>query len=323
MAAWRSILEKLDLPPKEKGEILHELFRGKWGDQALDGFFQDCLDSRGQECLVAALQRWRKGEDVGVKKKVQIFSAEADDEDLLLRGLWYVLTPSSFQALVPNKGVLVPFKGREGMEDATAIMQFDDLVEGESYVLQDPGLIWGKLKSLDNFNRNEIKAGEEEFSRSMVAELEAHGMAKQPVIRNDLRILLPGTSQEQEFDAIVIDQEDKAFVGCAKHVVHGTWEVEKLIEQVQTLLHRSKNLANFPSCAPFAGRDVGCCMRVDYMKVANAEAVKHLCYRKGIALFERSGAALRLHRVRTFSEPQLINPGFLNLVLRGLKAVAR
>lgn len=162
--------------------------------------------------------------DVSAQKIVTIFRPVVDDEEVLLRSsTWKFANEDQFNKYCERRrvsGLLPANTDGEPLEGRHGLLSYCDIMDRGTYV-EDTDMDIQKCR-ICNYQLNESKAAEDEFNNCLPRELSSHGFAKSPVLRPDLRLHCIGKmGEEQEFDAVVLDGVDKAFVGSVKHHAKG------------------------------------------------------------------------------------------------------
>lgn len=128
----------------------------------------------------------------------------------------------------------------------------------------------------------------------LLQELSNLGVAPKPVLRHDLRILTDGKQAQQEFDVVLLCGADRVVLGEHKSHLSSKNGVEELVKKAAIVRKLAKDGPEM--YAPFRNKKLGLAFMAESIAVSAEQSVKKACKREGVALFRRSGAAVRLAR---------------------------
>eukprot|EP00891_Asterochloris_glomerata_P001097 jgi/Astpho2/1097/Aster-08398 len=173
------------------------------------------------------------------------------------------------------------------------VKRFDELQEGHIYVEKESNIKRG-IKEVRQEQSHLSKGREQEFSFGLCQELSNLGVAPKPVLRHDLRILTDGKQAQQEFDVVLLCGADRVVLGEHKSHLSSKNGVEELVKKAAIVRKLAKDGPEM--YAPFRNKKLGLAFMAESIAVSAEQSVKKACKREGVALFRRSGAAVRLAR---------------------------
>ncbi|KAK9844874.1 hypothetical protein WJX74_008059 [Apatococcus lobatus] len=119
-------------------------------------------------------------------------------------------------------------------------------------------------------------------------ELRLSGMARDPKLAQNLRELKYGTLPGQEFDAVIMDGDDKTYLGYHTTFAKDVSDLY-LLRDAASILEGRAAAANDDEYAAFQNRQIGLCYMAEQIDPKQAERLAAECRRLKILQFIRNG----------------------------------
>ncbi|KAK9844876.1 hypothetical protein WJX74_008059 [Apatococcus lobatus] len=222
----------------------------------------------------------------GRQEKKRIFMLEVDDEgEVVDRFIVKFSGPQSFRDFLARSGI--GGLRQQNPRGVDLITNLDDLQDRFEYSLNTIKL--SDLVKQQGRQLTHIQQGQEgEMGLAMQRELRLSGMARDPKLAQNLRELKYGTLPGQEFDAVIMDGDDKTYLGYHTTFAKDVSDLY-LLRDAASILEGRAAAANDDEYAAFQNRQIGLCYMAEQIDPKQAERLAAECRRLKILQFIRNG----------------------------------